>query len=125
MALPKMQKITLVNQSCAVASSPFSFDVSKWFNSMAWGSDLVLAWEVARTAGSSTCDGKLQTSVDGGSTYRDGDSFTQVSGATGGEVKQVLKFADKMKLVITIGSASTFTVKVYLIGLAVGPKLGG
>ncbi len=83
--------------------------------------DIILQLVVARTAGASTTDAKLQVSLDNGVTYNDFVTFTQISAATGSEVKSVsAPLGAKIKAVLTLGSATTSTIALYVCGAAHG-----
>lgn len=115
MRFPRVRQVCIVNQVCAVAGSPFTIDVSAKLGklpSLSTGA-FAIGWEVARTAGASTCDGKLQGSNDG-TNYLDIVAFTQVTAATGRELKAVPYLTEKLQIVIAIGTVSTFTVKIYV-----------
>jgi hypothetical protein len=115
---PVLRSVVIVNGSYGAGAN--NIDVSKYFAKLPWLKITAIAWEIARTAGSSTTDGKTQTCLDG-TNYRDGDSFTQISAASGGQVMAVTKAAPVMRFVATMGSGTTSTVKVWLIGHMVGP----
>jgi hypothetical protein len=113
---PRLVSVQVVNGSYGAGTSNISLNS---YLKLPWLSIQSMSWEVARTAGSSTADGKIQVSSDG-TNYRDGDSFTQVTGASGGEVKPVTKIGKTARFVVTIGTTTTFTVKVWLHGVMAG-----
>ncbi len=98
------------------------FDITDKLSKFRWIGDVVLQWVVARTAGSSTTDLSILASLDGGTTYSSLVAFTQVSGATGTELKTVtIPAGAKIKTDINLGTGTTSTIKLY----AAGPIEGG
>lgn len=82
---------------------------------------VVLQWIVTRTAGSSTTDLSLMVSLDGGTTYSSLVAFTQITGASGNEVKSInLPAGALVKTDINMGSSTTSTVKLYVCGAVLG-----
>lgn len=97
------------------------FDVSSLLNKYRWVGTVTLQWIVARTAGSSTTDLTILASLNGGTTYSALVAFTQISGASGNEIKQVAIPGDALlKTDINMGSSTTSTITVYACGYVDG-----
>jgi len=118
---PRVRQIKIVDQTCAVAGTPFNLDVSAKLGKLPYTAPggFAMGWEVARTTGASTCDGKLQGTNDG-TNWIDIVAFTQVTGATGRELKLVTMMTDRLRFVVAIGATTTFTVKVYVYPALMG-----
>jgi len=98
------------------------FNVEGTLSKFPFNGDITLQLVAARTGGASTLDVVLLCSLDGGTTYSTLVTFTQITGASGAEIKQLnFPMGAKIKTDINVGSASTFTVTVYVCG----PALGG
>lgn len=99
------------------------FDITDELNKYQWVGPITLQWVVARTAGSSTTDLTINVSADG-TTYSALVAFTQISGATGAEVKSINPPGQALyKTDINLGSGTTSTISVYAIGKVAGPVL--
>ena len=97
------------------------FSISEVLSKYKWVGTPTLQWIVARTAGSSTTDLTITASLDAGTTYSTLVSFTQISGATGAEIKQVpLPGGALLKTDINLGSGTTSTITLYVAGYVEG-----
>lgn len=101
------------------------FDITDALSKFSWVGYVTLVWKVARSGGSSTTDLTITTSADGGTSYVTLVAFTQISGATGGEVKLIAPPCNKAlyKTDINLGSGTTSTITLWAMGKVAGPVL--
>ena len=111
---------TIINGSYAVGGNGAAandFDITDKLTGPKWVGPVVLQLVVARTAGSSTSDISLMISLDGGTTYTSWVAFTQISGASGSEIKEVtIPGGALIKTDINLGSGTTSTYQLFAAG---------
>jgi hypothetical protein len=99
-------------------------DITEALTKFPWVGDVVLQLIVARTEGSSTTDISLLISLDGGTTYTSALAFTQITGASGSEIKTLTVPAGALvKTDINMGSSTTSTITLRACGKVMGTVL--
>jgi hypothetical protein len=123
MRFPRVRQVKIYEATCAVGSSPFTIDVSAKLGKLPYlnAGGFAIGLEGVRTAGASTLDCKLQGSNDG-TNFLDIVAFTQLS-ASGRELKLVPYITEKLHLYLVVGTASTWTVKVYVYPALLGAQI--
>jgi hypothetical protein len=118
------KKVTVFTGSFAVGGNGAAandFSITETLAKYPWVGDVVLQWVVARTAGSSTTDLSILASLDGGTTYSSLVAFTQITGASGDEIKTVkVPKGALLKTDINLGAATTSTISLYAAGSILG-----